>query len=405
MTETQIQLANKASCLSRDGSTLAIHDTTHVFLYVQNANHQWTLQKTLNAPATLLSGTVSLSESGNVLAVGLDLYTRQGILWTYRTSVHTDSDIPPSVVVLSDDGNFCLVGVPDLINEVMSKVYVFTTQGQRIQEYTDFRTRRLGVSVAISHDNSQIIAGNPAPAYYNFVNSVFLSAFPYTNITYLDGAQNTATFGASVAINEDGTLVVVGEPESDLVHIYTRTLGTNWQQMTILHPVDASGHAGFGTSLSLSLDGSVLAIGGPQDNNGIGAVWIYQQVSTVWTAYPKITRSSTSGSMGQSVSLSGNGSLLIVSGADVVWLFDVHSLETTSTRSLTIDRALHAAPPKDAAYSKVYVQPLRESIASMASFAHPMAPARDVIYHHVVIGKNYAFGLVAKDARWNHFSL
>jgi hypothetical protein len=69
-----------------------------------------------------------------------------------------------------------------------------------------------------------------------------------------------------------------------------------------------------GVSVSLSSDGSILAFGANNDNNSLGAFYIYQRNSNVWTQYgPKVQGPETGVGFGYSLSLNGDGSLIAVS--------------------------------------------------------------------------------------------
>ena len=85
-----------------------------------------------------------------------------------------------------------------------------------------------------------------------------------------------------------------------------------------------------GTSISLSHDGLTLAVGGPNNNSGEGATWIFTRTSTSEVFAEQgilIGSNSTNSSQGFSVSLSGDGLVLAVGGFTVntlngaVWIY------------------------------------------------------------------------------------
>ena len=71
-----------------------------------------------------------------------------------------------------------------------------------------------------------------------------------------------------------------------------------------------------GDSVALSSDGNTLAIGGPQDNSGVGAVWIFIRVpgATTWTQQGTklVATSAADEQQGRSVALSSDGNTLAV---------------------------------------------------------------------------------------------
>jgi hypothetical protein len=80
----------------------------------------------------------------------------------------------------------------------------------------------------------------------------------------------------------------------------------------------ATGPTRQGYSVSLSADGNTLAVGGPRDNNNIGATWIFTRSGTTWTQQgSKLVGTGVTGStsqQGSSVSLSKNGNTIAVGG-------------------------------------------------------------------------------------------
>jgi hypothetical protein len=61
------------------------------------------------------------------------------------------------------------------------------------------------------------------------------------------------------------------------VWVFTRSLGVWGQQGSKLVGTSAAGGAHQGSSNSLSADGSTAIVGGPFDNNGAGAAWVFAQ--------------------------------------------------------------------------------------------------------------------------------
>ncbi len=98
--------------------------------------------------------------------------------------------------------------------------------------------------------------------------------------------------------------------------MFTRSNGV-WTQQAKLAGNDAVGNTHQGISVALSGDGNTAIVGGPQDNNGIGAVWVFTRSGGQWTQQGgKLVGSGADGKAGQgsSVALSGDGNLVIVGG-------------------------------------------------------------------------------------------
>lgn len=123
-----------------------------------------------------------------------------------------------------------------------------------------------------------------------------------------------AGFGALVALSGDGTTLAAAgtadQPDDDSVFVYLRTNQTwaSQQKITISNP----GKTIAVRRLSLSEDGNTLAIAdGYQDDGSAftGSVWIYVRGGGVWTLQQRINGAV---SFGVSVSLSPNGTTLAV---------------------------------------------------------------------------------------------
>jgi hypothetical protein len=139
--------------------------------------------------------------------------------------------------------------------------------------------------------------------------------------------------GWSAALSADGETAVVGGPTDNsqvgAVWVYTRRGGVWTQQGNKLVGIGSVGNAEQGYSVALSADGETAIVGGPFDNNGIGAAWVYTRHGHVWTQQgDKLVGGGSVGNAGQgwSVALSGDGDTAIVGGPfddlnGAVWVF------------------------------------------------------------------------------------
>jgi len=136
--------------------------------------------------------------------------------------------------------------------------------------------------------------------------------------------------GNAVAISADGNTAAVGgyndNSNQGAVWFYTRSNGTWTQQGAKVTGAGASGGFGayFGTGVSLSADGNTAAIGGPDDNTGTGAIWIFTRTAGVWTqqgsklvgtgAIANNGNPEGNAQQGQAVALSADGNTLLEGG-------------------------------------------------------------------------------------------
>jgi hypothetical protein len=94
-----------------------------------------------------------------------------------------------------------------------------------------------------------------------------------------------------------------------------RKANGNWIQMgPSLLPTDVVGqYVGFATSLSLSSDGTVAVIGGPNDNDRRGATWVAVRAGDQWVLQGKIVAAVEPGAQfGSGVALSPDAKQLVV---------------------------------------------------------------------------------------------
>ena len=127
--------------------------------------------------------------------------------------------------------------------------------------------------------------------------------------------------GYSVSLSSDGSIVAIGAPFNDgsgniagHVRVYENVSGTWTQVGSDIDGEAASDQSGY--SVSLSSDGSIVAIGATyNDGNGSnsGHVRVYENVSGTWTQVGSdIDGEAASDQSGYSVSLSSDGSIVAI---------------------------------------------------------------------------------------------
>lgn len=212
---------------------------------------------------------------------------------------------------------------------------VFRQQGPSLQGEVAIGNGQQGTSVELSGDGNTLVVG--APFDSGNVGSTWV--FERTNGTWnqtakLVGTGNTGNQlqGSSVAVSFDGNTIAVGSPTDGTtpsgVFVFVRS-GSSWIQqgneITAAFPI---GNAKQGASVALSSDGNRLAFGGPADNSNAGAVWVFNRTGSTWTEQVKITGIGSSGSnMGSSISFSLDGTIIATGGpndsggAGATWIF------------------------------------------------------------------------------------
>ena len=132
-----------------------------------------------------------------------------------------------------------------------------------------------------------------------------------------------ASEGWSVALSADGNTALVGGNDDNnavgAVWVFTRSGGVWSQQGSKLVATDATVNARVGNSVALSADGNTALVGGNGDNNGAGAAWVFTRSGGVWSQQgSKLVGTGAAGSgganQGWSVALSADGNTALVGG-------------------------------------------------------------------------------------------
>jgi|TARA_R110000737_G_scaffold157205_1_gene185736 hypothetical protein len=266
-----------------------------------------------NAGGGAASGHVRVFENinGNWLQIGSDIDGDPG-------------DQSGQSVCLSADGTILAVGEP-IDNDVAAssgqvRVYeniggTWTQIGSEING--DIFNAQTGRGLDISADGSIVVAGAFGANSFTGVVRVYENqGGTWVQIgNDLNGDETLDLYGYSVSISDDGSIVAtgaIGNPSSQEIGYVkiVENVGGNWSQIGN-NIVGAA--TGYGTSVSLSSNGSIVAIGGPGDSPE-GKVQVFQNVGGNWVQIGSDLLGETSGDLfGSSVSLSADGNTLAVS--------------------------------------------------------------------------------------------
>lgn len=178
-----------------------------------------------------------------------------------------------------------------------------------------------GIRTSLSDNGTRIAIGSEF--YRNAGNTAGLgvchvfslpSKTLITTINNPNGASNT--WGSAISLSGDGTTLAVGAPEAVAtrrgnVNIYNATTGTLLRTITSPNPANDNL---FGKSVSLNYDGTLLAVGedkGDLPGADDGTVYLFNVSNgSLLLTYPSPNPSASG--FGQSVALSADGSTLIV---------------------------------------------------------------------------------------------
>lgn len=342
-----------------------------VFIFVRSGAN-WTLEQKIVPSGVGVSDrfgySICIGSLGTRIAIGCpqsDISgTNTGVVYIYRrdsTVWVQESLLQPSVpqpgdffgysVSLSTSSTRLAVGVPYRDNGGTDKgsVYVFTRSSNTWSEEAILtasdgaNSDYFGSCVSISGDSTRIAVGSPINDPSGITDSGAVYVFKY-NVTWSQEIKLTASdkaindnFGFSVAINNDGTRVVIGayysQPGSlyraGSAYVYFRNGSDVWSEEAILTASDKAINDQFGYSVSISDDGTQVLISA---NNKVvssitrGKVYLFSRVSTTWSqtiGFQGDTSPDVRG-LGSSVSLARDKSRAIV-GAVGSYISSIYS--------------------------------------------------------------------------------
>ncbi|WP_163409435.1 T9SS type A sorting domain-containing protein [Flavobacterium ajazii] len=363
--ESPDNFSGSSISLSSDGNVVAIGssaeagngtDSGQVRVF-KNASGVWTKQgQSINGEAAqdYSGSSISLSSDGSVIAIGaryndgngkdsghVRVYKNVSGVW-----IQIGADIDGEAledysgwsVSLSSDGSVVAIGAP---GNDGSEGYTFYKGHVRVYKNVSGVWTKIGAdidgeaafdesgkSVSLSSDGNVVAIGAP---YNNGNGTQSGHVRVYKNVSGvwtkigadIDGKAAYDRIGSYISLSSDGNVVAIGMPFNELigsssssgqVRVY-KNVSNVWTQQG----ADINGEAisdFSGSSVSLSSDGSVVAIGAPYNaQNGAysGHVRIYKNVSGVWTQLGlDIDGAAANDKSGSSVSLSSNDSVVAI---------------------------------------------------------------------------------------------
>ena len=195
---------------------------------------------------------------------------------------------------ISRDGNVLVVGAPGG-NQAHVYVKSFLSPGwddginDMLCTLTATGSSALGTSIALNDDGSVVVVGDAGHTANKGAGFVFLA--PGNDWTTAGGSVSSsaslidpdgvsgARLGHSAVISADGDFVIMGAPgENKIVYFGGVWSGT-------MDPISVqSGEAGtaFGTGLSMNCDGTTVVVGSPEDEGGRGSAEVFSTSTTYY---------------------------------------------------------------------------------------------------------------------------
>jgi WD40 repeat protein len=343
------------------GAPYSNNNTGYVIVYTTGEDGgSWTqLGQTIYGIRTndTFGDSVDISSDGKLLAIGspgsifnidrpgyVQVYTLEisgglGYMWKQlgqNITGEADGDNFGGSVSLSEDGKTLAIGAEDNdgIAEDSGRVKIYHLDddgasweqlGQDIDGET--ATDRSGYSVSLSADGTTVAIGAP-------YNSELGDNSGYVRVYRIDSGGSTweklgqtisgykaqDLFGFSVDISSDGKVLVVGTYGGKYVRVYTlessEEPGSSWIGQDITGEEYGDG---FGGSVSISMDGKMIAVGGlfNDGKNGVDSghvrVYRFNDTASIWMKLGEdIDGEAEEDYSGSSVSLSSDGKTVAI---------------------------------------------------------------------------------------------
>jgi hypothetical protein len=343
----RLEACNARGC-SASAAVSAVNAMVQAIGYFKSSNPQ---------QSAFLGTSLAMSADGRTLAVsaifeqpkgGVYVFTRADGQWSQQAAL-VPSDGPfGSVVALSSDGNTLAVGAEwedgdDPTKEAAGAVYVFTRTGTQWSQSAHFTPSRAGSHdsfgrfLTLSGDGRTLAVGAPFDDRGNGQVSISEAGAAYVFTLADDGQwseqsylkapdpQANAFFGHRLSLSSDGTTLAISAPgESDvgIVYLFEHN-GTNWSQPISVQASNTGTKEVFGSSLALAADGNTLAVGAPDWDETLsrsfseGTVYVFAREADHWVASGNIRASSVEprDNFANAVALSADGSTLAVGAA------------------------------------------------------------------------------------------
>ena len=319
--------------------------------------------------------SVSISDDGTTAIIGAPYDDNNGSAYIYQlvsgvweeTNKLTASGGPPgddfgASVSISDDGTTAIIGAlnDDDNGSASGSAYIYVLvsgvwQETKLLASDGIANDQFGTSVSISGDGTTAIVGayfdgdNGTYAGSAYIYSLVKGAWQETKILASDGVDFDE-FGTSVSISDDGTTCIVGAPHDDdnagnsgASYVYEFISGA-WQE-TKLIASDGTASDRFGKSVSISDDGTTALVGAfYDDDNGFasGSAYIYELIDGTWQETKLLANDGEENAyFGDSVSISGDGTIGIVGayweGTDSAYIYELIDETWQETKLLASD--------------------------------------------------------------------
>jgi hypothetical protein len=218
-------------------------------------------------------------------------------------------------IVLENDINMTIKNIYQLHYHTYPS-FITTSNGSFYMDTNECKKK----IIFIEKDSEWKIIGNKKNNFY-----------PSQIIDRLNNNSQNSCFGSSVAISGNGSFYIIGG------YTHLNGIGGTWIYKKLnekfvldceLIGLNNIGTSFQGITVAVNYNGSIVCVGGSGDNFGVGAVWIFEKQEKYWKQRKMIGSQNIGQShQGSSICLSQNGKCMIIGGCDddeyngAIWIF------------------------------------------------------------------------------------
>jgi hypothetical protein len=230
------------------------------------------------------------------------------------------------------------------IGDTISNLEVFTYDQILFHLFSDFihsskinldidTSQSIQQPIALNGRGNRIVIGYPDHTDgYGHVYIYDLSGYNWTLNIELSGNQSGDNFGSSVAINDEGTRIVIGSlfinsNRRGNIYIYD-FIDENWNEIKCISGNEDGDY--FGYSVAIDGTGNTVIFGSPTKNDYNGSVVIFTYINSEWVKSfdinsdtPNISKNDSF--LGISVAINKQGNRIIIGGMVSAFIFDYSS--------------------------------------------------------------------------------
>jgi hypothetical protein len=239
------------------------------------------------------SPEVTASDGTLVRAGQVLVYARSGTTWSLQATLTSPDPVNffnfGFPLALSGDGNTAAITATPGTVLTYTRSGSTWTQGPALPAPSGGggAGSGFGLGLAMAANGSTLLVGSPTQGanggawVYVKTGSTWAPQGPFLVPSDVSTPEVLGSASEELSLSADGNTALLGENQLGPggAWVFTRS-GTTWSQaQPKIFPADQVGAAAFGEAVALSGDGATALVGGPADNNLVGAAWAFSAAS------------------------------------------------------------------------------------------------------------------------------